>query len=129
MKTKSFLIILNLLIGISSFGQSKHSEYKKMLNGKWEYNVAYDTIAVAISEMEKNDNFFFTDMKINNDNIVIDDSTDKWNGKWELNNNELIIKLDNRKILKYYITKLTKNEIELQEFGAKIPSLGYKKRK
>lgn len=128
---KGKFLSLTLLMCIANFavGQNKFTDYDKMLIGKWEYDIAYDTIAVTTYGIEVSENFFFSNMKISKKGIKISDSTEKWSGKWEVkNNNELLIYLDNSKTLKYYITKMEGNILELKSFGAAIPTLGYKKK-
>ena len=68
-------------------------------------------------------------MKKTEDKIKISDINEDWKGKWEIkNNNEFYILLDNKKILKYFITSLNNENIELQSFGIVIPTLGYKRK-
>jgi hypothetical protein len=129
MKINFLSLVLVLFYTNFSFGQTKTGEYKKMLIGKWEYNVAYDTIAVADDGKNESDNFFFGKMKISKDKIIISDMTEKWTGRWEVkNNNEFLIYLEDNRTLKYYITNLNNNKLELQSFGVAIPTLGYKRK-
>jgi hypothetical protein len=121
-----FSLILVVFYTNFSFGQTKMDEYKKMLIGKWNYDVAYDTIAVASDGKNASDNFFFIRMKISKDKIRISNINQNWNGRWEVNiNNEFLIYLNNNKTLKYNITKLNNKNLELQNFGVSIPTLGY----
>ncbi|GEM_PF-3943767 len=126
MKNIFLSLILVLFYTNVSFGQTKIEEHRKMLIGKWNYDVAYDTIAVAADGKNDSDNFFFIKMKISKDKIRISDINESWNGKWEVTiNNEFLIYLNNNKTLKYYITKLNNKNLELQNFGIAIPTLGY----
>lgn len=126
MKNIFLSLILVLFYTNFSFGQTKIEEHRKMLIGKWNYDVAYDTIAVAADGKNDADNFFFIKMKISKDKIRISDINESWNGRWEVTiNNEFLIYLNNNKTLKYYITKLNNKNLELQNFGIAIPTLGY----
>lgn len=129
MKSKFTTSIFIIFFATYSYAQSKKTDYKNLLIGKWEYNIAYDTIAVADDGRNRSDNFFFNDMTISKDKIKILDSAVKSDGYWELkNNNRLFIYLKNKKVLKYFITKLDDENIELQIFGFPIPTLGYKRK-
>jgi len=128
MKNKFLSLTLLMFVTTFALGQNKVAEYKELLIGKWEYNVAYDTLAVANNGKEESENFFFTDMKIKETQVKISVMAKKWQGKWEIkNNNEFFIYLNN-KTLKYYITKLKGNNLELQSFGVEIPTLGYRRK-
>ncbi len=102
MKKRILYLILSLTVTSNfAFGQSNLAENKKLLIGKWEYNVAYDTIAVADIRNKETEYVFFTDMKISKSKISISDLTEKLNGKWELiNNNQFFVYLDNKKNIK-----------------------------
>ena len=129
MKNNFLCLILVLFSTNFSFGQTKTPDYTKMLIGKWEYNVAYDTIAVADDGKNESDNFFFDKMKISKAKIIISNMVEKWTGRWEVqNDNEFLIHLENNKTLKYHITSLNNNNLELQSFGVAIPTLGYKRK-
>ncbi|WP_128414206.1 hypothetical protein [Chryseobacterium sp. Leaf394] len=121
--------IFILFFATYSSAQSEKLDYKNLLIGKWEYNIAYDTIAVVDDGKNRSENFFFTDMKISKDKIKISDYNEKLDGHWELKNyNQLFIYLKNKKVLKYSITTLDNENIELQIFGFPIPTLGFKRK-
>ncbi|MCE6991441.1 hypothetical protein [Dyadobacter sp. CY323] len=129
MKTDLLGLILLMFVTTFSRGQNIKTEYNKLLIGSWEYDVAYDTVGVASNGIEETENFFFKDMIVTENKVRISDMTAKWNGRWEIKNtDELFIYLNNKKTLKYCITKLQDKNIELQSFGDAFPTLGYKRK-
>jgi hypothetical protein len=123
------ILISILILGSFTLKGQTIQEINKMILGKWEYNVAYDTIAVArLGNENKTNNIFLTDIQIKRKKAKLRSAPEKWNATWEIkNSNELYFYLDNNKVLKYLITKLTNNSLELREFGLDISTLGYKK--
>ena len=128
---KKVLIFIFLVVCLTSRAQIK-SEQEKLILGTWEYNIFYDTVAEVdtidfykpFEEREKK--YFFTKIKINKSIAKLSDDTEKWNATWEIkNSNELYFFLENNKILKYIITKLTLDTLELREPNSKISTNGY----
>jgi hypothetical protein len=125
-------ILISILI-LSVFtlkGQQSQKEVNKMILGKWEYNVAYDTIAVSsLGNENKTNNIFLTTIKIKRKKAKLRSGAEQWNATWVIkNSNELYFYLDNEKILKYLITNLSGSSLELREFGLDISTLGYIKK-
>ena len=124
------ILISILILGSFTLKGQTTQEINKMILGKWEYNVAYDTIAVSnLGNENKTNNVFLTDIVIKSKKAKLRSAPEQWNATWEIkNSNELYFYLDNSKVLKYLITKLTSNSLELREFGLDISTLGYKKK-
>ncbi len=123
---KAYILISVLILGSLILKGQTNDDVNKMILGKWKYNVAYDTIAVA--SLGNENNIFLTDIVIKRKKAKLHSAPEKWNATWEIkNSNELYFYLDNSKVLKYLITKITSNSLELREFGLDISTLGYKK--
>ena len=124
------ILISILILGSFTLKGQTTQEINKMILGKWEYNVAYDTIAVAnLGNENKTNNIFLSNIQIKKKKAKLRSALEQLNATWEIkNSNELYFYLDNRKVLKYLITKLTSNFLELREFGLDISTLGYKKK-
>lgn len=131
-KSMKVNILISLLI-LSAFtlkGQQSQNEVNKMVLGKWKYDVSYDTIAVSsLGNENKTNNIFLTTIKIKRKKAKLHRGNEHWNATWDIkNSNELYFYLDNKKVLKYLITKLSGNSMELREFGLDISTLGYIKK-
>lgn len=124
------ILISILILGSFTLKGQTTQEINKMILGKWEYNVAYDTIAVAsLGNENKTNNIFLTDIQIKRKKAKLSGAPEVWNATWEIKNSkELYFYLDNCKVLKYLIIKLTSNSLELREFGLDISNIGYKKK-
>ena len=131
---KEIFFFLFLLISLSSKAQN-NIDREKLIIGKWEYNIAYDTIAVVdtadfyIPFHEREKKVFLTELKMKKKTAKLTDFPDKLNATWEIKNgNELYFYLKNKRVLKYIVTKLTSDTLELRYPDAKISTLGYYKR-
>jgi hypothetical protein len=128
---KKALIFIFFVGCLTSSAQTK-SEQEKLILGTWKYNIFYDTVAEVdtidfykpFEEREKK--YFFTKIKINKSKAKLYDDPEKLNATWEIkNSNELYFFLENNKILKYIITKLTLDTLELRDSNSKISTNGY----
>ena len=131
---KGILIFLFLLISISSKAQN-NIDREKLIIGKWTYNITYDTIAVVDTAefykpfQEREKKVFLTELNIKKGMAKLTDFPEKLNATWEIRNqDELYFLLENKRILKYIITKLNADTLELREPDAKITTLGYYKK-
>jgi hypothetical protein len=131
MKRISFFIFL--LTSLCSRAQN-NTEQEKFILGTWKYNTVSDGIAEVdttdfykpFAEREKK--MFLTKIKINKSTAKLSDYKEKLNATWEIkNSNELYFFLENNKILKYLIIKLTTDTLELREPNSKTSTLGYYK--
>ncbi len=113
--------------GKSVSAQNTFAE-KNILIGKWKYDIAYDTIAMAGDQIGDT-TIFINKMKILKYGITVTDLKKTYSGTWDLlNSHEFIIYLDNKKSYKFYLTILDKKHFELQRDGDKIATLGYKRK-
>lgn len=131
---KKALIFIFLLAALISKAQN-NSANEKLILGKWEYNVAYDTIAAIdtadfykpFEQREKV--MFFMEIKIKKSTATLSEDSEKYNATWQLKNeNELYFFLENKKTLKYIITKLTAHTLEFREPGDTVSAFGYYKK-
>lgn len=129
--------LLFLLMNISfCLKAQKKDTQATLLLGKWEYNIAYDTIGVVVDTAdfykpfnEREKKIFLTDFKIKERTARLTDFPEKLNAKWELKGeDELYFYLKDKRILKYIITKLNSDTLELRDPDKKNSSLGYFKR-
>lgn len=127
---KAYILISVLIFGSFILKGQIKDDVNKMILGKWKYNMAYDTIAVAgLGNGNNTNNIFLTHIVIKRKKAKLRSTFELWNATWEIkNSNELYFYLDNSKVLKYLITKLMSNFLELREFGLDISTLGYKKK-
>ncbi|MFV8334547.1 lipocalin family protein [Flavobacterium sp. RSP29] len=130
---KKVLIFIFLLAFLSPKAQN-NAKQEKLIRGTWKYNVAYDTIAEVDTTdfykpyAEREKKMFFTKIKVKKTTAKLSDYLEKWNVTWEIkNSNELYFFLEDKKILKYLIIKLTDNTLELREPNSKVSTLVYYK--
>jgi hypothetical protein len=130
---KRILFIILLLTSLNSNAQN-NTEQEKLILGTWKYNIISDRIAeVDTSDLYKpfagrEKKMFFTKIKINKSTAKLSDYKEKLNATWEVeNSNELYFFIENNKILKYLIIKLTSDTLELREPNSKISTLVYYK--
>ena len=128
------VLIFLFLISFLTLKAQNRNKQEKLILGTWKYNVAYDTIAEVDTTdfykpyTEREKKMFFTKIWVKKTTAKLSDYTDKWNVTWEIkNSNELYFFLDDKKILKYLIIKLTNNTLELREPNSKVSTLGYYK--
>jgi hypothetical protein len=130
---KKILFIIFLLTSLNSNAQNSNAQ-EKLIVGNWKYNIVSDTIAEVdttdfykpFAEREKK--MFFTKIKVNKSTAKLSDDKEKLNATWEIkNSNELYFFIENNKILKYLIIKLTNDTLELREPNSKISTLVYNK--
>ena len=131
---KGIFVFLFLLINLSSKAQNNIGR-EKLIIGKWNYNIAYDTIAVVDTAdfykpfHEREKKVFLTELKIKKGTAKLTDFPEKLDATWEIRNqDELYFFLENKRILKYIITKLNADTLELREPDATISTLGYYKK-
>lgn len=125
-------IISFLLLTAATQLQAQQQIGEKQLSGKWKYDIAYDTIAVAIDTSHfhgpRKEQWFFKDITIKKDRAILFDMQEKWIARWEIKNkDELYFYLDNNKPLSYRITRLTERKLELKEIEEPAPTIGYKR--
>lgn len=125
-----FCFVFAALIHSSSFGQKQNTN--KMIIGTWEYDIAYDTIAMAatntIPDTASMYPMFLT-LRIKEKEAVLFDISKKTKAAWDVNESSQIrFVLKDGRVLKYAITSLTSNSLELKELSAQGSILGYKKR-
>ncbi|CAN5510036.1 hypothetical protein BH11BAC3_BH11BAC3_23630 [soil metagenome] len=127
---KAYILSAVLILGSFILKGQSNDDVNKMILGKWKYNVAYDTIAIAsLGNKNNTNNIFLTEIVIKRKKAKLHSTPEKLNATWEIKNtNELYFYFDNSKVLKYLITKITSNSLELREFGLDISTLGYKKK-
>jgi hypothetical protein len=83
---------VNILISILALGSftlkgQTTQEINKMILGKWEYNVTYDTIGVAsLGNENKTNNIFLTDIQIKKNKAKLRSASEQWNATWEIKN-------------------------------------------
>ncbi|MBG6063666.1 hypothetical protein IWX83_003482 [Flavobacterium sp. CG_9.1] len=130
---KKVLFFIFLLAFLTSKAQNS-TKQEKLIIGTWKYNVAYDTIAEVDTTdfykpyAEREKKYFFTKIKVKKSTAKLSDYLEKWNVTWEIkNSNELYFFLEDKKIVKYLIIKLTSDTLELREPNSKISTLGYYK--
>ena len=130
---KRIFFIIFLLTSLNSNAQNNTTQ-EKLILGTWKYNIVSDTIAEVdttdfykpFAEREKK--MFFTKIKVSKSTAKLSDYKEKLNATWEIkNSNELYFFIENNKILKYLIIKLTNDTLELREPNSKISSLVYNK--
>lgn len=119
-----------LLLTAASQLQAQQQINEIQLAGKWKYDIAYDTIAVAIDTSHfhgpRKEQWFFTDITIKKDRAILSNTQEKWIARWEIKNkNELHFYLDNNKVLSYRITRLIGRKLELKEMEEPASTIGY----
>lgn len=130
---KRIFFIIFLLTSLNSNAQNK-TEQEKLILGTWKYNIVSDTIAEVDTTdfykpfAEREIKIFFIKIKVNKSTAKLSDYKEKLNATWEIkNSNELYFFIENNKILKYLIIKLTNDTLELREPNSKISTLVYNK--
>lgn len=132
MKLKTiFCIILTALIHASSFSQEPKAD--RLIIGTWNYDIAYDTIAVAVTnniiDTSVNHQIFISRLKIKKKEAVLFEGQKRLKSTWVINgSNEISFLLNDGRVLKYTITALTPHSLELKELGILGSTLGYKKK-
>lgn len=125
-----FCFALAALIHPSSFGQKQNTN--KMIIGTWDYDVAYDTIAMASTNtIPDTASMFpmFMTLRIKEKGAVLFDISKKTKAAWDVNESSQIrFVLKDGRVLKYAITSLTPQSLELKELSTMGSILGYKRR-
>jgi hypothetical protein len=101
-----------------------------MIIGTWNYDIAYDTFAVAVTSniIDPNYPMFFTRLKIEKNKAVLFGASKRLKATWDINeNSQITFLLRSGMLLKYAITFLTPNSLELKELGNQGSTSGYKR--
>ncbi len=126
-----YLLTIILLLGVLQIKAQQQLPPEKLILGKWKYDISYDTIAVVDTSHfhgKWEAPLFFLQISFKKSMALLSDLPEKRKAMWEINNgNELYFYLDDKKVLKYRITKLTKRALELRTEGVPISTLGYKR--
>lgn len=130
---KRILFVIFILTSLNSNAQN-NTEQEKLILGTWKYNITSDTIAEVDTTyfhkpfVEREKIMFFSKIKVNKSTAKLSDYQGKLNATWEIkNSNELYFFIENNKILKYVIIKLTNDTLELREPNSKTSTLIYNK--
>ena len=138
MKLKNiFCVVIAFLFHILSFAQKENTV--RTIKGTWNYDIAYDTFAVAtinidgtsINMVDTSDAYptFIHRLKIKRKKAVLFDGSKKLKATWDINDsNQITFFIKDGRILRYAITKLTFNSLELRQLKEQGGTLGYRKK-
>ena len=125
-----YCFVLAFLIHPSVFGQKPDTN--RMILGTWNYNTAYDTIAVAAinNPVDTLSVYpFVSRLSIKEKDAILFDDSKKLKAKWQINDsNQIIFFLQDGRVLKYTITDITPHSLELKEESGQGSTIGYKKK-
>lgn len=122
-------VVIALLFRIQSFAQKTGTD--RSIIGTWNYDIAYDTIAVAtnnIIDTSKAYSIFISRLKIKEKEAVLFDGSKKLKATWDINDsNQITFSIKDGRILRYAITALTTDKLELKELREPASTIGYRK--
>ncbi len=110
---------------------SQQNKRENLIIGKWEFKVFSDTIAfpdIPEIDIKTNNKIFMNSIEFTDKTFSAKNKSDKFNGKWIIIGNNLILNFSNKTSLLYEIMRLNNERLELKEEGLLIPNLGYQRR-
>lgn len=118
-------------IFLSSFLMSQKQDRKNLIKGKWDFKVFDDTIAFPILpeiNIKTSNKIFLNSIEFEDNTFSAKNKLDKFEGKWVILGNKLILYFSNKVSLLYEIMRLNNDRLELKEEGMLVPNLGYQRR-
>ncbi|SHF38498.1 lipocalin-like domain-containing protein [Chryseobacterium takakiae] len=118
-------------IFLSSFLMSQKQDRKNLIKGKWDFKVFDDTIAFPILpeiNIKTSNKIFLNSIEFEDNTFSAKNKLDKFEGKWVILGNNLILYFSNKVSLLYEIMRLNNDRLELKEEGMLVPNLGYQRR-
>lgn len=124
-------ILSFIIIFLSSFLLSQQKDSENLIKGKWDFKVFDDTTAFPILpeiNIKTSNKIFLNSIEFEDKTFSAKNKLDKFDGKWIVLGNHLILYFSNKVSLLYQIMRLNNDRLELKEEGMLVPNLGYQRR-